>query len=387
MVSLSKLVKNIKSPSDFLRYSENSEEDEIFRPVVVFNITSMCNLSCEHCYYSAKSKIDPDELSVSEILNIADDLALIRVPVVLLSGGEPLMKKGIYEISKYISERGIKAGLSTNGTLINQSAVEKILNSGIDYVGISIDGPEQIHDSFRGKKGAFTLATKSLKKLISAGVRVSIRLTLSKINANHLEEILDWAESIGCHRFCIYHLVGSGRGKNIKDHALSPMQTRQILNMVYEKSKILNMEILTVDAPFDGFFVALKKLEEGDEEGARRVMKMLKIQAGDGTGKKLAVISHRGDVYLSQFWLDLPLGNVREEKFSHIWNNSRIEILQYLRYKVRDELEGRCGNCPLKYWCGGFRPRAFLSSGRLNGEDPLCYLEENEKMRLYGLLS
>ena len=392
MVGLSKLVKNIPSFSDKLRYGEGENTHKFecegkFRPVLVFNITSVCNLFCKHCYYSAKVVPDQDELTTQEVFDVVEDIAKLGVPVVLVSGGEPLMRKNIFDIISFMREKGIEVGLSTNGTLIKEHNISRIKASGVNYVGISIDGLEETHDFFRGKKGAFRLSEEGISFSLSEGMTVSVRLTLTRFNKDELPQVLDWAESLGVQRFCVYHLVGTGRGKSILDSALTPEETRQVIDMLYEKAKYLKLEILTVDAPFDGFYVALKKLEEGDDDGAKLVLRMLVKQGGDGTGKKLAVLSHRGDVFLSQFWLNMPIGNVRERRFSDIWSDDGNTLLSYLRRKVRDELEGRCGSCPIKRWCGGFRPRAFSQTGKINGEDPLCYLTEKEKKMLSEYLN
>lgn len=389
MIGISRLVKNKKSFSDKLRYGKNPfefEQNGLFRPVIVFNLTSICNLSCKHCYYSAKLTPDPDELSTTELKNIIDDLALLQIPTILLSGGEPLMRKDIFDISKYITSKKIEVGLSTNGTLIKEHNIHKIKDAGINYVGISLDGFEKTHDMFRGKKGAFKMAEEAISVCIQNNIIVSVRLTLTKYNKDELSDLLDWAEEKKINRFCIYHLIGTGRGKSISDSALSPSETRAVMEMIYQKSKYLNYDILTVNAPFDGLFLTLKKLQEGDENSARSIIRALENQGGDGTARRIAVISHNGFVYLSQFLLDIPVGDVRKQNFSKIWNDPKNQLLNYLR-NVRDNLQGKCGTCPLRYICGGFRPRALLYTGKLNGEDPLCYLDEKEKFLLSSYLN
>lgn len=386
MIGLTKLITQRESPSDRLRYGDvdgktkthKFEDNGVYRPVVVFNIASACNLACQHCYYSARYQPLPDELSTQEIFGVIDDLSDFQVPVVLVSGGEPLMKKDIFTILEYFNFKGIETALSTNGTLIKPWNIDKIKKSGVGYVGISIDGPENIHDNFRGKKGAFRMASEAIDICIENNIRTSVRLTLTKQNKDYLFDIIDWAEEKKVNRFCIYHLVATGRGKDIKDATLTPEETREIIKKVIEKAEKLQMEILTVDNPADGIFILAELIRRGEIEKAKKVFKMLKSQKGDGTGKRIAVIAHNGNVHLSQFWLTEKIGNVREEKFSRIWNDNSNPILKYLREKVREELEGKCGICPVKNLCGGFRPRAYAYTGKINSSDPLCYINQDD---------
>jgi radical SAM protein with 4Fe4S-binding SPASM domain len=246
MIGLTKLITQRESPSDRIRYGDvdgktkthKFEDNGVYRPVIVFNIESACNLACQHCYYSARYQPLPDELSTQEIFGVIDDLSKLQVPLVLVSGGEPLMKKDIFTILEYFNFKGIETAISTNGTLIKPS--------------------------------------------------------------------------------------------------------------------------------------------RGEIEKAKKVFKMLKSQKGDGTGKRIAVIAHNGNVHLSQFWLTEKIGNVREEKFSRIWNDNSNPILKYLREKVREELEGKCGVCPVKDLCGGFRPRAYAYTVKINSSDPLCYINQDD---------
>ena len=380
MIGVTKLLTQRESKSDKLRYGtgHSFKKDGKYCPVIVFNITSVCNLFCKHCYYSAKTKKDPEELSTQEVKKIIDDLSELGSPVILFSGGEPLMREDIFDLISYASDKGIEPALSTNGTLIDEKIVEKIKSSGASYVGISIDGNEKIHDEFRGKKGSFNLSVDGIKNCIRNGVRVSVRLTLTKRNLGELMDILEWADSIGVSRFCIYHLITTGRGKNICGDSLQTDETRRIMGNVIEKAKKLRMEILTVDNPCDGIYLIAYQIRNGEIENAKYIYERLKIQGGDGTGKRIAVIDHRGNVHLSQFWLDFSLGNVREKNFSEIWNTSS-NILDFLR-SGRRKLTGRCGECKFVDVCGGFRPRAYLTTGEISGSDPACYITKEDEM-------
>lgn len=382
MIGLTKLITGRASYSDRLRYGTNGHKFQdagLLSPVVVWNITSTCNLFCTHCYYSAKvSKRDPNEVTAAEVKRAIDDFAELRVPVLLFSGGEPMLREDIYELCAYATEKGIAPSLSTNGTLIGDAEAKKLKTSGVGYVGISIDGLKEVHDKFRCKKGAFEEAVAAIKTCLSNGMRVSARFTLTEYNKADLFKVVELFNEIGVTRFCLYHLVPTGRAKRYGD--ISNVERRQIIERLCSMVPQLRMEILTVDNPSDGV-IAYLWAKKNIPDRAQAIMDMLKQQGGEGTGTRLVEIDHTGDVHPNQFWLGMKLGSIRERTFKEIWlKPDRSEggaVLARLRVKPW-KLEGKCGACKFQNVCGGFRPRALNVNGELWSEDPSCplFLEE-----------
>ncbi len=347
------------------------------RPVVVWNLTKACNLRCVHCYASADVSAT-DELTTVECKAVVEDLANMKVPLILFSGGEPLLRKDLFEIAEYAKDRGLKFALSTNGTLITPEVAEKIKETGFEYVGVSLDGMPETNDKFRGVKGAFEKAFEGLLNAKEVGLQTGIRFTVTRFNLKDVPAIIDLLAENEIPRFCLYHLVPSGRADFSYDISLK--ERRELVDWLFEKAIELHdegceTEILTVDNPCDGVYVCLK-LKELDEDLAVKAFEFLKFRGGDKSGAQLANIDMHGDVHPNQFWWDHTCGNVRREKFSEIWLNPKDELLIKLRNKL-NHLRGKCGRCAYKDVCGGFRLRA-LRAGDLWGNDPDCYLTEEE---------
>ncbi len=347
------------------------------RPVVVWNLTKACNLRCVHCYASADVSAT-DELTIEECKAVVEDLAEMKVPLVLFSGGEPLLRKDLFEIAEYAKDKGLKFALSTNGTLITPEVAEKIKEAGFEYVGVSLDGMPETNDKFRGVKGAFEKAFEGLLNAKEVGLQTGIRFTVTKFNLKDIPAIIDLLAENEIPRFCLYHLVPSGRADFSYDISLK--ERRELVDWLFERAIELHdegceTEILTVDNPCDGVYVCLK-LKELDEDLAVKAFEFLKFRGGDKSGAQLANIDMHGDVHPNQFWWDHTCGNVRRKKFSEIWLNPKDELLIKLRNKL-NYLRGKCGRCAYKEVCGGFRLRA-LRAGDLWGDDPDCYLTEEE---------
>ena len=376
MIALSKLVGGKATVSKRLTYKSEEKIPKAFVeskrkpiPVVVWNITSKCNLKCVHCYANADGLSEFERAS-----SFIDDLSSIKIPVLLISGGEPLMHKNIYEILEYAKSRGIQVALSTNGTLIDEEVAGRLKEIGVDYVGVSLDGMKETHDFFRGVKGAFEKAVEGLLNARDAGILTGVRFTLTKYNLRDVESVLNFVVENEIPRFCLYHLVPSGRADFSID--ITKNERRKIMEWLFYKALELRdskekTEILTVDNPADGVFFYLK-LKEIDEKLAEEAFEFLKYRGGDNSGFRLACVDFHGDVHPNQFWFDYTVGNVFKEKFSEIWLNPRDELLVKLREKEK-YLRGRCGKCEFKEVCGGFRLRA-LRAGDLWGEDPSCYV-------------
>lgn len=375
MISLSKLISGEATVSRHLTYEGDSsfipenlkKFASSFHPIVVWNLTNRCNLKCLHCYASAGS--ESYELTTDQCFEVIDKLSNFKVPLILFSGGEPLLRADIFDIAEYAKKKKIRTVLSTNGTLIDKDVAE---NLGVfEYVGVSLDGLKGINDRFRGVNGAFEKAFKGL--LIASEVVLSgIRFTVTRHNYDEVLPLIKLARENGIPRFCLYHLVPSGRADFEDD--INNSERRKLIDDLITEAVIEGMEIMTVDNPADGIYTYLK-LKQMNEDRAEMVLEFLKYRGGDSSGIRLACIDHRGDVHPNQFWWDYTLGNVLERDFEQIWMGGD-ELLRKLRNKV-EYLRGKCGRCRFKTVCGGFRVRAYRY-GDLWGEDPSCYLTEEE---------
>ncbi len=373
MICLSKMVKGRATVSKELTYKSDDEIPErlkslrmSLRPIVVWNLTTRCNLRCAHCYAYTERRGELDLETVKVVLRDINDIAVL----ILFSGGEPLLRRDLFEIARNSS---VPIALSTNGTLIDSDVAQMLKDVGFSYVGVSLDGSRSVHDKFRGVDGAFDKAIEGLKNVKSVGILSGVRFTLTKFNCDEVSKVLDICEELEVDRFCLYHLVPSGKADFSLD--VTNSERRKVMDYLFERSFDFDGEILTVDNPCDGVFFCLK-LREIDENLALRAYEFLKFRGGDRSGKNLVNIDPFGEVHPNQFWWDYSCGNVREKSFKEIWFND--ELLNDLR---RDwKLEGRCGVCAYKEVCGGFRLRA-LRAGNLWGEDPSCYLSDEEILK------
>jgi len=376
MLAVTRLLMGVPTPGDSLRYGPGRHR----RPVVVWNVTRRCNLRCLHCYATAGNGAE-GELDTKEGKALLDDLAGYGVPVVLFSGGEPTMREDLLELVAYASRKGIKPVLSTNGTLITPGMASALKEAGISYVGVSLDGMEEAHDHFRAKKGAFREAVRGLRLSRDAGIRTGIRLTLTRFNARHVPAIFDLVRDEGLDRVCFYHLVYSGRGSKLRDWDLGPAETRDLMDLIFQRTRELNTnglrEVLTVDNHADGAYLHLK-LREPEPARAEDIYRELLGNGGNSSGLGIGAIDELGEVHPDQFWRHASVGNVRNRPFSQIWEDSSQPLLHDLRER-RKHLTGRCAVCRFQELCGGnFRVRAEAVHGDIWAPDPACYLTDQE---------
>lgn len=390
MVGISKLYCGTVESSDPLRYGRHSGKlpshllqfSRDKKPVVVWNAGRRCNLRCLHCYSHSRDIDYSDELTTDEGFALIDDLAAFGSPVLLFSGGEPLMRADICELIAHARFRGMRAVLSTNGTLITEDTAKRLKELDLSYVGISLDGIEATHDSFRGKKGAFKEALTGLRNCREAGIKVGLRMTMNRKNVGDIPGIFQLLRDEDIPRVCFYHLVYTGRGSALMDEDLSHEETRELMDLLMAETKSLfdrglKKEVLTVDNHADAVYLYLKMKEEGHER-AGEVLKLLKMNGGNSTGNGIGCVSWDGSVHPDQFWRHESLGNVRDRPFSEIWT----DLSHPLTAKLKDKkpfVKGRCARCRYLDICGGnFRVRAEAVYGDLWMEDPACYLSDEE---------
>ncbi|MGA2162056.1 MAG: radical SAM protein [Methanoregula sp.] len=365
-------------PSKYLAYTGRR------RPVVFWNLTDRCNLACSHCYSrSGPDRDTKNELSTTEALSLIDDFSATGVPLILFSGGEPLLRDDIWELARHAQEKGIKMALSTNGTLITAEIARKLRESGIEYAGISLDGAiPATHDRFRNTQGAFERSIAAFSRCREAGVRCGVRITLTKENCGELDALVDLAKTIGASRFCLYWLVPTGRGMDAYHRLqLGPDAVTGALRLLYRKAQETEpgvMEFLTVDAPQDCIhLLASMELDRSPDLNDARAL-ITSLNGGCSAGDRVANIDPQGNVYPCQFARspEFLVGNVRERPFSELWDDASNPVLA--RFRERPvPLKGRCGRCGHRELCGGgCRVRAYVASGDFYADDPFCYVQE-----------
>ena len=391
MIGISKLYCGGVHASDALRYGRMSSKlpshllqfSEDKKPVIVWNMTRTCNLNCVHCYSQSKNLQYNNELTLEQGKAFIDDISVFGSPVMLFSGGEPLMHPNFLDLCFYAKSKGMRAVISTNGTLITRELAKELKKVGLSYVGISLDGLEPVHDRFRGKKGAFREAIDGINYAKEAGIKVGLRFTINKRNAEEIPGIFKLMEEENIPRVCFYHLVYAGRGTKLMEEDLTHEETRQTVDTILELTKEVysrdnQKEVLTVDNHADGPYIYLKLLKEGKTEEAANVMSLLKMNGGNSSGVGIGCVSWDGEVYADQFWRHYSFGNVKERKFSEIWTDTSNPLMKQLKNK-KEYVKGKCKTCKWLDICNGnFRVRSEAKEDDLWAPDPACYLTEEE---------
>jgi heme d1 biosynthesis radical SAM protein NirJ len=352
-------------------------------PVVIWNLLRRCNLACMHCY-SISADVDfPGELTNAEIFSVMDDLKLAGVPALILSGGEPLLHKSVFEIAARAKALGFHTALSTNGTLIDLPLAGRIAAAGFDYVGISLDGLRATHDKFRRKEGGFDAALNGMRLCRDMGVRVGLRFTLTQGNAAELPALLDLAEDERIDRFYLSHLNYAGRGNVNRRHDAELRTARAAMDLVFERAldyarRGLENEIVTGNNDADGVYLLHWAREHVADLDEKHLRAKLAEWGGNASGVNVANIDNLGNVHPDTMWWDCTLGNVKARPFGEIWKDTRHPIMAGLKARPR-RLNGRCAHCAYFDICGGnTRVRAMKVSGDPWGEDPACYLDDEE---------
>jgi radical SAM protein with 4Fe4S-binding SPASM domain len=253
---------------------------------------------------------------------------------------------------------------------------------GLSYVGISLDGMKEVNDKFRGVKGSFDRAMAGIEHCQQSGIKVGLRFTINRMNADEIPAIFDLLEERNIPRVCFYHLVYAGRGSDLIEEDLSREETREVVDLIIDRTRDLHergiaKEVLTVDNHADGPYVYLRLLREGSER-AQEVLELLKMNEGNSSGRGIGCVSWDGEVHADQFWRHHSFGNVRERPFSAIWTDMSDPLMARLKNK-KEYVTGRCASCNwLDVCAGNFRVRAEAAEGDLWAPDPACYLTDEE---------
>ncbi|MCX9010664.1 MAG: 12,18-didecarboxysiroheme deacetylase [Candidatus Methanoperedens sp.] len=393
MIGISKLYCGTVEPSDALRYGRESGKlpshllqfSKDKKPVVVWNMGRRCNLRCIHCYAQSKDIEYKNELTTKQGKELIDDLAKFGAPVILFSGGEPLMRPDLPELAQYARSKGMRAVISTNGTLIDKKMAKILKEIGLSYVGVSLDGMRETNDKFRGVPGAFDAALQGMRNCLAEGIKVGLRFTINKKNVKDIPAIFDLLEKEKIPRVCFYHLVYAGRGSKLVKEDLSHEESRKTLDLIMDRTKAVHergfpMEVLTVDNHCDGPYVYFRLLKE-DPKRASDVYELLQMNQGNSSGIGIACVSWDGSIHADQFWRHYSFGSVRERKFSEIWTDTTNELMAGLKNRkpLIKASADRCARCKWFDICNGnFRVRAEAIHGNVWADDPACYLTKEE---------
>ena len=351
-------------------------------PVVIWNLIRRCNLTCKHCYATSADRDFPGELSTQQVFSVMDNLKAFGVPVLILSGGEPLMRPDIFDISHRAKDLGFYVGLSSNGTLIDENNIDDIVKVGYNYVGISIDGMRETHDSFRRKKGSFDQALRGIRLCHDAGIKVGLRFTLTQDNRQDLPALLQLMDDERIDKLYLSHLNYAGRGNKNRRDDLHHSMAREAMRLLFETcwqdaQAERRREFVTGNNDADAAYLLLWASEHMPEH-VSQLGRMLSRWGGNASGVNIANIDNLGNVHPDTMWWEYSLGNVKQRQFSDIWMDTSDPLMAGLKLDTRP-LKGRCAGCHFRPICAGnTRTRAWQLTGDFWEEDPGCYLDNDE---------
>ena len=342
-------------------------ENKIRPPrLIAWELTNACNLACIHCRASAIKDPAPDELSTAEAKHFVDELVEYK-PIIILTGGEPLLRADIYDIAGYASGHGLRVVLATNGTLLTPEIARRLKEVGIQRVSISIDGATaETHDTFRGESGAFDGALRGIDILKKEGLSFQINTTITKRNLEEIPRIYDLALGLGASALHIFLLVPTGRGEEIEHEEIPPAEYERVLNWFYDKSKDRRIQLKATCAPH--YFRIMR--QRAKAEGIRITKETHGLEAmtkGCLGGSGFCFVSSKGDVYPCGY-LPALAGNIRQKPFKVIWEKSKV----FTDLRNPGMLTGKCGICEYRRVCGGCRARAYAATGDYLDEEPYC---------------
>lgn len=383
MINISKLYSGRAGQSDALRYPSRRN----LKPIVVFNCTARCNLKCLHCYSSSDGREREPELSTAQAKGLIDQVADFGCPVLLFSGGEPMLRGDLFELMAYAGQKGLRIVISTNGTRIDAEAAERLAELNLSYAGISLDGPESLHDHFRGVSGSFAATMRGIEHCRRAGLRTGLRFTMTRENIESIPEVFRVAREAGVGRICFYHLIRTGRAEQLSSQTPEPNRVRRALDTIMDHTDTAVAEgwadeVLTVGNHADGPYL-LMRLRERRPDRYAEAQAFLRRAAGNRVGQNIACADWAGRVFPDQFWRNHELGNILQRSFGAIWEDESEPVLKVLRNKGEYK-DPKCSRCRWFDVCGG-NFRSLSGSADLADwqNEPPCYLTEDE-IRMNG---
>jgi len=338
--------------------------------MIAWEVTRSCNLNCIHCRAAANCGPYPGELSTGKCFQLIDEIAAMSSPVIILTGGEPLLRPDIFEIAAYGTNKGLRMVLATNGTLVTPAVAKKMIQSGIKRVSISIDGKDaQSHDAFRQEKGAFAGAMAGIEALKAAGMEFQINTTITTANLKQIKDILELTKKLGAEAHHIFLLVPTGRGRDLAEQAITAAEYEETLLWFNEESRDCSIQLKATCAPHYFRIMHQNKIK-GEEPKKKPVGHFHEMTRGCLGGITFCFISHVGQVQPCGY-LELNCGNVQKQSFADIWEDSEVfcNLRDYSKYG------GKCGRCEFIKVCGGCRARAYEATGDYLAEEPLCLYE------------
>lgn len=364
--------------------------------MVVWNITQVCNLACEHCYQNAGPQAAKDELTLEEKLRVVDQLADNWVPFLAIAGGEPLACPDIWQVLEHAHRRGIHLTIATNGTLLTREKVERLRECGVKYIEVSVDSLDPAeHDRFRGKPGAWQRAINGIKASIEAGMRTGFATCFTRHNVDRADEIIQFAYDLGCSTFSHFNFIPVGRGKQYAEYDLTPEQRERLLRVLNKWLQSGKINVISTApqfartcvmyAPPDGFFATG---HAGRGKG-QKTRVLAQYTGGCGAGRCYCCIQPNGFVTPCVYISSVVVGDLRKQSFEEIWNNELFRVLQ-----DREDRGDHCGVCDYRIYCGGCRARALAYTGDITAGDPGCMYnrvmweqieQEEELFRIEGV--
>jgi len=360
------------SPNPSHHTLKGTRERENVVRMIAWEVTRSCNLNCVHCRAASLLGPYPGELSTDRCLRLIDDIASMSKPVIILTGGEPLLRPDIFEIAAYGTQKGLRMVMATNGTLVDEALARKMIESGIQRVSISIDGPDaQSHDVFRGEPGAFEGAMRGIETMKSAGMEFQINTTITTANLHQIKEIHDLALKIGAAAHHIFLLVPTGRGKDLAQEAITAADYEETLLWFHQESLTCEIQLKATCAPHY-FRIMHQNKPKGETPVRKAGGHFHESTRGCLGGISFCFISHVGQVQPCGY-LELDCGNMQKQSFGEIWEKSEVfcNLRDYSKYS------GKCGRCEFIKVCGGCRARAYEATGDYLAEEPLCLYQPN----------